>query len=112
MKRKVIQIAESTQLISLPRKWAQAHGIKKGDELEITEEGNKLSITTESEKATERKVIDISELTDYRKTLIAAAYLKGYDELEIIFGKPEYAQQIQELMSWLSGYDLIRQNKN
>ena len=38
MKRKVIQIADSTQLISLPRKWSLAHGIKKGDELEITDD--------------------------------------------------------------------------
>ena len=30
MKRKVIQIANSTQLISLPRKWVLDHNIKKG----------------------------------------------------------------------------------
>ena len=29
MKRKVIQIANSTQLISLPRKWTIKYGIKK-----------------------------------------------------------------------------------
>ena len=33
MKRKVIQIAESTQLISLPRRWAMKCNVKKGDEL-------------------------------------------------------------------------------
>ena len=32
VQRKVIQIAESTQLISLPRKWAVKHNIKKGDD--------------------------------------------------------------------------------
>ena len=36
MKRKVIQIAESTQLVSLPRKWALANNIRRGDELEVT----------------------------------------------------------------------------
>ena len=30
MKRKVIQIAESTQLISLPRKWALRFDLKPG----------------------------------------------------------------------------------
>lgn len=112
MKRKVIQIAESTQLISLPRKWAIKYGIKKGDELDIDEQSNKLIISTDSEKRSETKTIDISGFEDYRKTLIAATYLKGYDEVEIIFGNPEYAQQIQELMNWLSGYDLVKQNKN
>ena len=33
MKRRVIQIGNSTQLISLPRKWAQQFGVKKGDEI-------------------------------------------------------------------------------
>ena len=47
MGRKVIQIADSTQLISLPRKWALQHGIKKGDELEVEEKGRKIVISTE-----------------------------------------------------------------
>ena len=41
MRRKVIQIAGSTQLISLPRKWAIRQGIEKGEELNIDEQGNK-----------------------------------------------------------------------
>ena len=39
MKRKVIQIANSTQLISLPRKWSQKYGVKKGDEITINYDG-------------------------------------------------------------------------
>jgi len=42
MKRRVIQIADSTQLVSLSRKWAIQRGIKKGDELEVKEEGNRV----------------------------------------------------------------------
>ena len=45
MKRKVIQIADSTQLISLPRKWAQKFNIKKGDELEVEEHDNKIVVS-------------------------------------------------------------------
>ena len=55
MKRKVIQIADSTQLVSLPRKWTIKNGIKKGDELEIVEKGPKLIVhasgSEESESA-------------------------------------------------------------
>ena len=46
MKRKVIQIAESTQLVSLPRKWALKYGVKKGDEVDVLEEGNKIVVST------------------------------------------------------------------
>ena len=45
MRRKVIQIAESTQLISLPRKWALKYNIKKGEELEIEENTFQLGYT-------------------------------------------------------------------
>ena len=46
MKRKVIQIADSTQLISLPRKWALKYGIKKGDELDVEEQGSNVLVST------------------------------------------------------------------
>ena len=69
MKRSVIQIANSTQLISLPRKWSLKFNIQKGDELEVEEEGNKLLSKTEldnilikfvrmSKKKNQQKVID------------------------------------------------------
>ena len=64
MKRKVIQIADSTQLISLPRKWSLAHGIKKGDELEITEKGRQLtvSITQMGEQDSLKTNLDLTKM--------------------------------------------------
>jgi phosphate uptake regulator len=89
MKRKIIQIAESTQLISLPRKWAIAHNLKKGDELEITEEGNKLIVNVE--KIPEFKSIELN-LDGLDRTsiiyLIRSAYKMGYDEIVLKFNNP------------------------
>ena len=62
MKRKVIQIANSTQLISLPREWAKKYNIKKGDELEIEAKGNKLEICCEKDIELENISINISGL--------------------------------------------------
>ena len=58
MKRKVIQIANSTQLISLPRKWSLQFGIKKGDELEVEEKGSQIIVSTE--KGVKNKKIKIT----------------------------------------------------
>jgi len=112
MKRKVIQIADSTQLISLPRKWAVKYGIKKGDELDIIEEGDKLTIKTESEQESESKLIDLRQLKDFRNRTIIAAYLHGYDELEVSYDTDEWSRKLQELVSELPGYDIIRQGMN
>ena len=56
MQRKVIQIADSTQLVSIPRQWGRKYNIKKGDELEVTEKDNTLEIST-------KKINQESEIT-------------------------------------------------
>ena len=86
MKRKVIQIADSTQLISLPRDWAKKYNIKKGDELELDVKGNRLEICTEKDIQLEKISLDISGLD--RTSIIyyiRSAYRRGYDLIEIKF---------------------------
>jgi phosphate uptake regulator len=86
MQRKVIQIANSTQLISLPRKWTIEHGIKKGDELNIIEEGNKIIITSDKGTILDKIELDITGLD--RSSImyyIRSAYRAGYDEISIKF---------------------------
>ncbi len=90
MKRRVIQIANSTQLISLPRKWTLQFGIKKGDELEVEEKGNKIEVSTEKSRDIEKVVLDVSDLD--RSSLIyylRAAYRRGFDMVEVRFNLPK-----------------------
>ena len=86
MKRKVIQIAESTQLISIPRQWGKKYNIKKGDELEVIEKDNVLEIST---KRTDQEMEITLDVTDLDKTCIAyivrSAYRRGYDIIKVVF---------------------------
>jgi phosphate transport system protein len=124
MKRKVIQIADSTQLISLPRKWAQQHEIKKGDELEITEEGKRLIVS--AEKSPELKSIDIN-LSGLDRTsilyVIRSAYKMGYDEIHLKFSNPtakhyridkdeKVISIIHEEVNRLTGIEIIQQKED
>jgi phosphate uptake regulator len=89
MRRKVIQIADSTQLISLPRKWCLTHNIKKGDELDIEENGSKLVVRTDSTPPFASVELDISKLDRTSiMFLIRALYKKGYDEIKINYKSP------------------------
>lgn len=90
MKRKVIQIADSTQLISLPRKWALQHGIKKGEELDVGEEGNKLLITKEEESTEPQKIeVKVDGLDrDSLIFLLRGLYIRGYDQIRFVFDNP------------------------
>ncbi|MBW2992545.1 AbrB/MazE/SpoVT family DNA-binding domain-containing protein [Candidatus Woesearchaeota archaeon] len=124
MKRKVIQIAESTQLVSLPRKWAQKNNIKKGDEIEISEEGNRLVVSVE--KMPELKLIEL-DLEGLDRTsilyVIRSAYKMGYDEMHLKFNTPtakhyrigkeeKVISIIHEEVNRLAGIEIIQQKEN
>lgn len=112
MKRKVIQIADSTQLVSLPRKWALKYGVRKGDELDVEEQGNKLVINTGHDTESKKCVIDVRNQAKLKRRSICAAYLKGYDEVEVLYDGPEYIQVIQSIIPEFTGYDIVKQDKN
>lgn len=113
MRRKVIQIADSTQLISLPRKWALAHGIKKGDELEIEEKGDNIVISTDSIPQKETKEIDVSNLEPMVLRFIVALYKKGVDEIKVTFNKPELITPVQKVIGKEAvGFEITDQGKD
>lgn len=109
MKRKVIQIAESTQLISLPRKWAVAHNVKKGDELEVTEEEDKLTISFGGRAIPKHVTINTTELGTFNKNYLSTAYHMGYDEVEIRYDDPKTFEAIQDRVKDCIGFEIVDQ---
>lgn len=113
IKRSVIQIANSTQLISLPRKWAQKYDIKKGDELEVEEQGNKIVVGTEKDFKIEKVELDISDLEPMILRCIVALYRRGVDEIRVTFNKPELIESIQKVIGKEAvGYEITEQGNN
>ena len=113
MKRKVIQIADSTQLISLPRKWAVQHGIKKGDELEIQEDGNKILVSTEKGFEVHKVEINTDGLDILIPRFIHALYKKGVDEIRLTFNSKEDMQSIQNALGKEAvGFEITNQGNN
>ncbi len=111
MRRKVIQIAESTQLISLPRKWAIQHNIKKGDELEVIEEGGHITVSpagsTELFKKTE---IDLTTVGPIIPRILHALYKVGYDEVLLKYVNQEVVGEIQKMLhDEMIGYEIVEQ---
>ena len=113
IKRKVIQIANSTQLISLPRKWAQKYDIKKGDELDVEEAGYQLLVKTESSPSTKEIVVDVKGLTPLlADRFVTRSYQKGYDAITAKYDNPEIAIAIQNKVKELLGFDVMEQTKD
>ena len=124
MKRKVIQLAGRTHVISLPSKWVKKYGIKKGDEVELQEANDNLIINTTSELATRKTTIDI---TGFNTRLIwhaiVSAYVKGDEEIEIHFNNTttldpltnktcKTIETISQIIDNLIGIEIIRHGKN
>ena len=113
MKRRVIQIANSTQLISLPRKWSVKYGVKKGDEIEVEENGGSLKISTEKGPHVEEITVDVSGLTPrLADRFLARSYQKGYDKIIIKFDKPELMLALQNKVKELIGFEILEHGKN
>ncbi|MBI2139532.1 AbrB/MazE/SpoVT family DNA-binding domain-containing protein [Candidatus Woesearchaeota archaeon] len=124
MKRKVIQIADSTQLVSLPRKWAVEHGIKKGDEVEVKEEGNKIIVSTEKGEELGKVEVDITGLDrDSLMFLIRCLYIRGYDEIHVKFNRATtrhhkigkevtVISSINQEVGRMNGIEIIQQKEN
>ena len=113
MQRKVIQIANSTQLIPLPRKWALKQGIKKGDVLDVTESQKGLIISLPSLNKKEKKLeLTIKSSDKFLRRLLFSPYIQGYTEIKINYSEPELFSLISNEVQLLMGYEIIIQGAN
>lgn len=124
IKRKVIQIANSTQLVSLPRKWSLKYNIKKGDEIEVEEQGNKVILSTERSQERGDIEVDITGLDrDSFMFLIRILYTRGYNEIKLNFNNPtadhhrlekkvKIISEIHSEVNRLTGIEIIQQREN
>lgn len=115
MKRKVIQIADSTVLVSIPIKWAKKYGLKKGDSVDVEEENNKITITAErTQKQAKKITIDARDLEE--RTLrwaMASIHRSGYDEIEVVYNDNRTLKIIEDLIKNLMlGFIVADQEEN
>ena len=124
MKRKVVMHGPATLIVSLPSKWVKQQGLKRGDEVEVSEEGGKLCISTE--KKVELKTVEI-DITGLDRTsivlLVQGIYKKGYDEFTLRFRNPltqyfrlgtdiEVPSVIHYVVGRLVGIEIIEQKND
>ncbi len=113
MKRKVIQIAGSTQLVSLPRKWALKQGIKKGDEIDVLEEGERIIISTNLKHEVKKKVLEVKKIDNLLRRVLSALYKSGYEEVELRFDNLSASDKISEdLKKHMLGFEILDQSSS
>lgn len=112
MKRRVIQLAGKTHVLSLPSKWVKSYNIKKGDELDIEELGNSLTIKSKKSETELKKIslnIDSFGIRTFRYA-ISALHKAGYDEIVLYGETSKLKDSIQDLIqNLLLGFVVIEQ---
>jgi phosphate uptake regulator len=115
MRRKLTPHGPSSMTVSLPSSWIKQNNLKKGEELEVTEEDNSILIKpvtiTQDIKSTETSFIDLDK--DIGEDIILTLHKKGYDEIKILVDNPD---KIKEIHAFLNnkqlGFEIIKQEQN
>jgi phosphate uptake regulator len=110
MKRKVIQLAGKTLVVSLPSKWAKKYGVKKGEEIEVEQQEGKLIIkaATRGEQSATKTLV-VKEVNVMLNRIISGLYKAGYEEIEITYESPEQYRIIRDALNkTCMGYEVIR----
>ena len=98
-------------MVSLPSKWVKKFNIKKGDELELIEEGKDLVIKTGDLNTKEGVILDIGNFNN-RSVMYAASALHkiGYDEITLLYNNKKQIDLVNELLRvLLLGFVMVDQ---
>lgn len=113
IKRKVIQIAGSTCLVSLPKTWIDSMSIKKGDELELQVENDKIVVSVDGDSRPEVIKVDVTDANLFVFRFLGAIYKSGYDEVELkISDNTSLKDLSRQINAMLPGYEVVDQHGN
>jgi len=121
VKRKVSLIGPTTLMVSLPRKWARTYNVTKGDDIDITPHGSRLTISTDNYQHHKPLTIDLKRLNaNLIRYSIYAAYRSGANDITLNFEQDSVANAnntskehildiISSVVDNLIGIDIVTQ---
>lgn len=114
MERQLVKHGTSTLMVSLPKRWLDQHGLKKGDPIHITPLPEKL-ILSKKERGYEQKEIRVHlPHADYDeiRTVLGSLYRKGYTTVIATYADPHCIYFIQLLIKAIHGFEIIEQSED
>jgi len=113
MKRKVNRVGQSTLTVSLPSKWARKCGVKAGDEIDVAEEANCLTIRKGLASQKKETTIEVKQKERFLRILFVAPYINGYDIIHVEYEDPAMYPLIQQAVSQLLiGFEIVEHGRN
>jgi phosphate uptake regulator len=113
MKRKVIQLAGKTFVVSLPLNWVKKYRVNKGDEITVEENSNSILLKLDPHATNYEGSFNFSNYPVFLvDKMIARIYEMGYDKVTIQYSGIEQLKKIESRMPELMGFEIIESGKN
>ncbi|MFH1399378.1 MAG: hypothetical protein ABIG95_04680 [Candidatus Woesearchaeota archaeon] len=113
MRRKLVKQGKNALTLTLPSAWTKSNNLKAGDEINLLEHENALTVSSEKGLAAEEITFDLSGLVPrLADRFITKAYQKGYDKITIKFDNPELMLAVKQKMPELMGYEILNIDKD
>ncbi len=110
MKRKLVEQGSCTLMVSLPKSWGRKQCLKKGDEVNIEEQGDAIIISPAL--ASKKKSISINLTTNTEsaiRLIIINAYRSGYDNIRLSFKtEAQYKYILGTIQNYTLGFEMTR----
>ncbi len=108
MERNIIQLAKSTLVVSLPKRWLEKQDIHKGDRVMLDEKEDRIVIHT-GKRVASQVSLDIKKGQTFTKRHVADLYIRGFDEVTITYADDGVPKVIRE--EDLLGFEVVEQTK-
>ncbi|HII15125.1 MAG TPA: hypothetical protein HA362_02330 [Nanoarchaeota archaeon] len=113
MQRKLIQLSPSTAVVSMPSSWVKANRLKKGQQVSVDVQDNRVVVAAESNKAENEVKLDISKLEGKLVWIaIDAAYIAGHDSIIISTKDAAQAALMGKVVRYFPGMMIFDERKN
>jgi len=112
MIRKIVPQGPASLGISIPKQWAKRFSLKKGDEIELSEQGNKILISTDKILNTESIDLDSKDTEIILSRILSGYYRSGADEINILYSKNTIPPIITKFLNEQTvGFEIIKQTQ-
>jgi len=113
MKRKLVKQGLRALTITIPSSWVQKNNLNPGDEVDVIEVDDTLTISGESKAPIKDITVNVSGLIPrLADRFMARAYQKGYDKIAIKFNDPETMLAIKNKVPELMGFEILNIGKD
>ncbi|OGJ16860.1 hypothetical protein A3K73_08925 [Candidatus Pacearchaeota archaeon RBG_13_36_9] len=85
MKRRILQAGQATLAVSLPMPWVKRFKLKKGQDIEVEEQGSSLKIKTAAMTEEDSAALNVSSLHPISTKIIGLLYKAGYKKIKALY---------------------------